>query len=111
MRISFGVAYDNEKILQLFPIVFGATNGFVVFYIQIACLLSLSSLNFMFFILFWAAAPKGAMSYRIGGILCVRTYVRTYVHPPLQLGLRALQPGLKGLQLGFWGLQPGLRGL
>ena len=31
---------------------------------------------------FWAAAPKGAMSYRIGGFCPVRTYVRTSVRPP-----------------------------
>ena len=35
---------------------------------------------------FWAAAPKGAMSYRIGGFCAyVRTYVRTYVRPPIKL--------------------------
>ena len=33
-------------------------------------------------ILFWAAAPKGAMSYRIGGFCPVRTYVRPSVRPP-----------------------------
>ena len=35
-------------------------------------------ISFLFFSLFWAAAPKGAMSYRIGGFCA---YVRPYVPP------------------------------
>ena len=31
---------------------------------------------FLVFLVFWAAAPKGAMSFRIGGFCPVRTYVR-----------------------------------
>ena len=68
------------------------------------------------FVGFWAAAPKGVMSYRIGGFCPVCLSVRLSVRPPpirppcLQLCLRGLQLGYRGLQLGLRGLQSGLRG-